>query len=415
MRSRMFAAILCSALFFLAFAASGAAAVPTSAGAPELTVDMTRMLYQCQMRGYDYTVAPGVTDSLKGYRSFEIDANVTNRSNKPVEILLKPARWIITDGTKDVISDLAWEYVSAASTEVDYKWVGDVLKGYAVPRDQITQWQEQGKTVTLQPGQSVGQTFIAFPLDKGEWVKGVDFVFNGQTYHKDFDIGPYGNAYNYGQDCGVWAPGPDTAPTPTPGPAALAMALNAAGVAVTPEALIDQVYLPERKGSLQVEMLASARRHGLMAYELAPELKDVLAEVAAGNAVIVLCATLMFSIALLLLASGRFVLPAFLGSGDAAAVAAVATGLLLLWPAAAYQLFDGLYFGSSFCMRAAGDTRVPAATALAPSLQLVAPKVQTAAPTDDESQAEVRGRDLMTGLPKTVVLTPEEIQRGAAL
>jgi tetratricopeptide (TPR) repeat protein len=72
------------------------------------------------------------------------------------------------------------------------------------------------------------------------------------------------------------------------GPAALAMALNAAGVAATPDALIDEVYIPARKGSLQVEMLAGARRHGLLAYELAPELKDVLAEVAAGNAVIVL-------------------------------------------------------------------------------------------------------------------------------
>jgi len=37
-----------------------------------------------------------------------------------------------------------------------------------------------------------------------------------------------------------------------------------------------------------VEMLAGARRHGLLAYELAPELRDVLAEVAAGNAVVVL-------------------------------------------------------------------------------------------------------------------------------
>ena len=72
------------------------------------------------------------------------------------------------------------------------------------------------------------------------------------------------------------------------GPAALAMALNAAGVAVTPDALTEEVYIPARKGSLQVEMLAGARRHGLLAYELAPELKDVLAEVAAGNAVIVL-------------------------------------------------------------------------------------------------------------------------------
>ena len=72
------------------------------------------------------------------------------------------------------------------------------------------------------------------------------------------------------------------------GPAALAMVLNAAGVTVAPDALAEQVYLPQRKGSLQLEMLASARRHGLLAYELAPELRDVLAEVAAGNAVIVL-------------------------------------------------------------------------------------------------------------------------------
>lgn len=72
------------------------------------------------------------------------------------------------------------------------------------------------------------------------------------------------------------------------GPAALAMALNAAGVAVSPDVLAGEVYIPARKGSLQVEMLAGARRHGLLAYELAPQLKDVLAEVAAGNPVIVL-------------------------------------------------------------------------------------------------------------------------------
>jgi tetratricopeptide (TPR) repeat protein len=72
------------------------------------------------------------------------------------------------------------------------------------------------------------------------------------------------------------------------GPAALAMALNAAGVAVTPDSLTEEVYIPGRKGSLQVEMLAGARRHGRLAYVLAPDLKDVLAEVAAGNPVVVL-------------------------------------------------------------------------------------------------------------------------------
>lgn len=72
------------------------------------------------------------------------------------------------------------------------------------------------------------------------------------------------------------------------GPAALAMALNAAGIGVTPDVLTEEVYIPAREGSLQVEMLAGARRHGLLAYVLAPELEDVLAEVAADNAVIVL-------------------------------------------------------------------------------------------------------------------------------
>ncbi|HEX7250981.1 MAG TPA: PA2778 family cysteine peptidase [Burkholderiales bacterium] len=72
------------------------------------------------------------------------------------------------------------------------------------------------------------------------------------------------------------------------GPAALAMALVHAGRAATPEALVPQVYLPARKGSLQAEMLATARRHRLVAYPLAPKLQDLLRETAAGNPVVVL-------------------------------------------------------------------------------------------------------------------------------
>lgn len=72
------------------------------------------------------------------------------------------------------------------------------------------------------------------------------------------------------------------------GPAALAMLLNAGGVAVLPQQLESQVYLPSRQGSLQVEMLAATRRNGLLAYELRPELDAVLAEVAAGSPVLIL-------------------------------------------------------------------------------------------------------------------------------
>ena len=72
------------------------------------------------------------------------------------------------------------------------------------------------------------------------------------------------------------------------GPAALATTLAAFGAKVTPEELVPQVYLPERKGSLQVEMLAAARRHGMVSYVLAPSFESLLREIAAGNPVIVL-------------------------------------------------------------------------------------------------------------------------------
>jgi tetratricopeptide (TPR) repeat protein len=71
------------------------------------------------------------------------------------------------------------------------------------------------------------------------------------------------------------------------GPAALAMVAGAAGVKVTPEALVAQVYLPGRQGTLQPEMLAGARRQGLLAYPLQPKVEDLLREVAAGRPVLV--------------------------------------------------------------------------------------------------------------------------------
>jgi hypothetical protein len=72
------------------------------------------------------------------------------------------------------------------------------------------------------------------------------------------------------------------------GPAALATVLAFTGVAITPDPLVDLVYLPSRQGSLQVEMLAAPRRFGRISYQLAPRYPDMLREVAAGNPVIVL-------------------------------------------------------------------------------------------------------------------------------
>ncbi len=73
------------------------------------------------------------------------------------------------------------------------------------------------------------------------------------------------------------------------GPAALATALAFSGSDITDaQALVSEVYLPARQGSLQPEMLAAARRHGRIAYRLAPRLDDVLREIDAGRPVVVL-------------------------------------------------------------------------------------------------------------------------------
>ena len=72
------------------------------------------------------------------------------------------------------------------------------------------------------------------------------------------------------------------------GPAALATVLQSSGVAVEPAALAPQVYLPERHGSLQAELIAATRRHGRLPYLLPGNGDALLAELAAGRPVLVL-------------------------------------------------------------------------------------------------------------------------------
>jgi tetratricopeptide (TPR) repeat protein len=72
------------------------------------------------------------------------------------------------------------------------------------------------------------------------------------------------------------------------GPAALAMTMRFYGLKVSQDSLARAVYVPELKGSLQAEMLAATRRHGLLAYELTPSLRKLLEEISAGHPVVVL-------------------------------------------------------------------------------------------------------------------------------
>ncbi len=72
------------------------------------------------------------------------------------------------------------------------------------------------------------------------------------------------------------------------GPAALATVLDASGVGVSPDDLVGQVYVPAKKGSLQVEMLAATRRAGRIPYVIEPSLSALRAEIDAGHPVLVM-------------------------------------------------------------------------------------------------------------------------------
>lgn len=79
-----------------------------------------------------------------------------------------------------------------------------------------------------------------------------------------------------------------------------------------------------------------------------------------GSAVIKLAVAYMGGLGVLLAASGPWVLPLFVQSGDPHAAEMVQLGVTLLWIAAGYQVFDALNLGAAFCLRGAGDVKFPA-------------------------------------------------------
>jgi hypothetical protein len=72
------------------------------------------------------------------------------------------------------------------------------------------------------------------------------------------------------------------------GPASLAMLLGASGIDTDPETLVSYIYLPGRRGSLQLEMLSASRRYGRIPYTIDSEISAIVSELRAGRPVLVL-------------------------------------------------------------------------------------------------------------------------------
>ncbi|WP_051560164.1 PA2778 family cysteine peptidase [Marinobacterium jannaschii] len=72
------------------------------------------------------------------------------------------------------------------------------------------------------------------------------------------------------------------------GPASLASVLSYQGIQVTAAELKSVLFLPGREGTLQIDMMATARRFGTVPYPLQPSWDALQKEVAAGHPVLVL-------------------------------------------------------------------------------------------------------------------------------
>ena len=84
-----------------------------------------------------------------------------------------------------------------------------------------------------------------------------------------------------------------------------------------------------------------------------------------GNRIIAVVACFMGGIGLVIALVGNWLVPLFVNAADPHAAEVIALCSTLLWLAAAYQFFDGVNFASAFCLRGAGDARVPALIVLA--------------------------------------------------
>ncbi len=72
------------------------------------------------------------------------------------------------------------------------------------------------------------------------------------------------------------------------GPASLAAIYNYRGIAVVPDQVAREVFVPGLRGSLQAEVVAATRQYDLLPVVLDGRLESILRELAAGNPVFVL-------------------------------------------------------------------------------------------------------------------------------
>lgn len=151
---------------------------PTSTPVPELLVTYKDFHYDCRKTSW---YSSSADKSIWGYRSIQVLMIIKNQSSdKTVEAPWKPSRWIVANWRNPEETRIltgAWE------------WVDRNRNFYPEP--------------FIPPGGTARWTYIAFPLERWEYVKTAEFDRWDETYRFEFPRPEYGGEYNM-WDCGEY-------------------------------------------------------------------------------------------------------------------------------------------------------------------------------------------------------------------
>jgi len=145
------------------------------AGALDLEVTFSEPHYKCIQSIYSYEDVEGETHQLWVYRSFEVEMSIRNRNTAPVLPIYKPTRWILSDGVTDSVETASWQPMRSGSAEA---------------RQRILYYDDKAQ-----------KTWVLASMARDQWVRAVEFEWNGQVYRVDYDFATASNSQNY-RDCG---------------------------------------------------------------------------------------------------------------------------------------------------------------------------------------------------------------------
>jgi hypothetical protein len=145
------------------------------AGARDLEVIFSHPRYQCLQSAFGFENIAGELWRPWVYRSFQINMSIHNLNTTPLRPIYKPTRWIITDGVNEYVETISWQ---------------EAESGAAADRQQ-----------TLHYDDGATETWYLASLKREDWVKAVEFEWNGQVYRTEFDLTQARSEANY-KDCG---------------------------------------------------------------------------------------------------------------------------------------------------------------------------------------------------------------------